>query len=259
VPLVLIATLAVHANARAKELFQEGSELYALGDYEAAVKLFEESYELSQQPLLLYNLSRTYENLGQFAKAAKLLRDYLPHADPTERKTLQIRARALEQRAEGVRQQEARRELEEKSRQLDVARELAEAERIKLRTQSEPAVVETAPPVPTPAAVAPRMVEARSAWPGVVLLAVGALGLSGAAWAGVLARRADADTGCDPVCTAADEPLLARRDRYARTATISVVVGGASFAAGLLYLLWPSAPVEAALTPSGHLLLRASF
>ena len=68
---VLVASFAtpvppVHAQAnsdevRAKELYRNGERLYEEGLYEDAVVAWERAYELSERPLLLYNIANALE------------------------------------------------------------------------------------------------------------------------------------------------------------------------------------------------------
>jgi tetratricopeptide (TPR) repeat protein len=53
--------------------FQAGSEHYARGQYDDAIKEFQEAYRLSKAAALLYNISQAYERAGDFTRA----RDYL--------------------------------------------------------------------------------------------------------------------------------------------------------------------------------------
>lgn len=47
----------------AEQLYEAGRKAYRLGRYDQAVKKFERSYELSDQPLLLYNIALSYKRL----------------------------------------------------------------------------------------------------------------------------------------------------------------------------------------------------
>lgn len=56
------------ALAEAKRLYDEGRKAYRLTDYQTAVEKWERAYELSERPLLLYNLSLGYEQLFLLSK-----------------------------------------------------------------------------------------------------------------------------------------------------------------------------------------------
>jgi tetratricopeptide (TPR) repeat protein len=82
--LVLLAALVLgpHPLVRAAEpetesaeqLYEDGRKAYRLGRYDEAVKKFERSYELSDQPLLLYNIALSYKRLYGISKEVSDLR-----------------------------------------------------------------------------------------------------------------------------------------------------------------------------------------
>jgi tetratricopeptide (TPR) repeat protein len=61
---------------RAEELYRNGERLYTEGSYESAILAFQESYELSKEPQLLYNIGNAYERLGDFANSRRYLDQY---------------------------------------------------------------------------------------------------------------------------------------------------------------------------------------
>ena len=63
-------------TARAKELFDNGALLYDEGNYQAAILAFQESYNLSKAPVLLYNIANGYERLGDLKAARDTLNTY---------------------------------------------------------------------------------------------------------------------------------------------------------------------------------------
>jgi tetratricopeptide (TPR) repeat protein len=58
----------------AEQLYEAGRKAYRLGRYDEAVKKFERSYELSDQPLLLYNIALSYKRLYGISKDVADLR-----------------------------------------------------------------------------------------------------------------------------------------------------------------------------------------
>jgi tetratricopeptide (TPR) repeat protein len=58
----------------AEQLYEDGRRAYRLGRYDEAVKKFERSYELSDQPLLLYNIALSYKRLYGISKEVSDLR-----------------------------------------------------------------------------------------------------------------------------------------------------------------------------------------
>lgn len=95
------------ADARARELFHLGDDLYAQGRYEEALAAFEEAYELSERPLLLFNIANAQERSGRWEEAIASLRAYLPHAEEAERSRIESRIESLERRVARLRQEEA--------------------------------------------------------------------------------------------------------------------------------------------------------
>jgi hypothetical protein len=77
--------------AEAKTEYRAGSDAYALGNYEEAVGHFERSYELSQQPELLFNLGQSYtrwydisNNVDHLKKARRLYENYVLNVGATQ-------------------------------------------------------------------------------------------------------------------------------------------------------------------------------
>lgn len=78
----------VIAEARAE--YKSGSDAYALGNYEVAVKHFERAYELSQEPALLFNLGQSYtrwydisNDVEHLKKARRLYENYVLNVGST--------------------------------------------------------------------------------------------------------------------------------------------------------------------------------
>jgi len=64
----------VEPTESAEQLYEDGRKAYRLGRYEEAVKKFERSFELSDQPLLLYNIALAYKRLYSISKDVADLR-----------------------------------------------------------------------------------------------------------------------------------------------------------------------------------------
>jgi tetratricopeptide (TPR) repeat protein len=62
---------------RALELFRASDEHYQRGEFERAVELLRESYDTYPEPIVLYNLARALEGLGDFAGAVAEYERYL--------------------------------------------------------------------------------------------------------------------------------------------------------------------------------------
>lgn len=90
-------------DVRARELYQLGDDLYSHGRYEEALAAFEEAYELSERPLLLFNMANAQERSGHWEDAIVSLEAYLPHAEADEQARIQDRLESLRQRADRLR------------------------------------------------------------------------------------------------------------------------------------------------------------
>jgi hypothetical protein len=83
---------------KAKAAFTEGKALHDQGKLPEAVEKFKESYRLSQNPLLLYNIGFTLDEAGQKDNALLYYRKFLSDAPPTaaQRKQVDERVKQLE-------------------------------------------------------------------------------------------------------------------------------------------------------------------
>jgi tetratricopeptide (TPR) repeat protein len=84
--------------AEAKKFFDAGAAAYATGNYEAAIKAWEESYALSQKPLIFESIANAWERLGDPRKARDNLARWREAAPPEERDLLDARLRNLDAR-----------------------------------------------------------------------------------------------------------------------------------------------------------------
>lgn len=133
---LLLVLGTAQANDRARELFQNGRDLYDQGRYEAAITAWSEAYELDARPVLLFNLANAYERAGKIEEAYEALLGYRPYAPTEEGELLDARIRAMEARVDEIRDErrklederrEAERKLEEERRKAELARQEAEA------------------------------------------------------------------------------------------------------------------------------------
>jgi tetratricopeptide (TPR) repeat protein len=81
----------------ARALFEAGAEAYNAARYDAALRYFEQSYELSRRPGLLYNIGASADRLQQSARALEAYRAYLEALpDANNRAAVQRRIAFLE-------------------------------------------------------------------------------------------------------------------------------------------------------------------
>ncbi|MBX3128531.1 MAG: tetratricopeptide repeat protein [Polyangiaceae bacterium] len=106
---------AAEPQAEALKLFEESADRYREGKFDDAAALLERAYALHPEPVLLYNLGRAYEGLGESEKAIDAYKRYLEGTpDAKDRGALERRIETLERQvAERQRLAEERRRLEE--------------------------------------------------------------------------------------------------------------------------------------------------
>ena len=96
---------APNANARALDLFEKSEAAYDSGRFADAIALLKQSWELKKEPVLLYNLGRAYEGLGDLGAAAQSYEAFLqaqPKAQDRgalERRIATLRRQLAEQEA----------------------------------------------------------------------------------------------------------------------------------------------------------------
>lgn len=201
---------------RAQKLFQVGDDHYAAGRYEEAVAHFQQAYDLSPQPALLFNMANAYERMGEYEKAADHLRRYLesPKAEDVASVRERIRRLELSARASGT-----------------------------VSAESGPGAG-ASPGSGSAAGVSARANAARAGRSRLLsysLLAAGAAGIGGGVVFGLLSNQAGDDaadlcTG-DGLCTRNARPELDRQKRFALLSDVSIGAGVICAGAGALLLL----------------------
>jgi tetratricopeptide (TPR) repeat protein len=107
----------------ARLTFQAAREAFGNGDYELALERFEQAYNLSPRPVLLYNIGVTLDRLRRDEDAVARFTEYLERVpDAPDRAEVEARIRVLQRAIDERRAAEAAREEEER-----IARERREA------------------------------------------------------------------------------------------------------------------------------------
>jgi hypothetical protein len=75
-----LAARAADDTQRAKELFQEGTTLFNLGEFDKAIEAWQEGYKAKPDPGFLYNIGQAYRLKGDPTKAIFFYRGYLRNA-----------------------------------------------------------------------------------------------------------------------------------------------------------------------------------
>lgn len=194
-------------KAQALELFEDSSQRYREGKFDEAAALLEKAYALHQEPVLLYNLGRAYDGLGEYEKAIAAYEKYL-----TESPDAKDRG-ALERRIATMRSElKQRQELE------------AEKERLEAEKKRPP------PPKEKPKAEPP----SASPWPWVVA-GVGVAAMGAGAVFGLQAKGKRGDAEEEPVQRKAAETFR-DAEGLASTANVFLIAGAVVTAGGVTWI-----------------------
>lgn len=86
--------VAETAKERAAAIYQEGVAAFRAGDFPKALELFDKAYKLDPSPILIYNLARTHEEMGNAAQAVEHFELYLAREpDSPDRADIETRIR----------------------------------------------------------------------------------------------------------------------------------------------------------------------
>lgn len=103
---------------RARALFVQGSEHYEAGRLQEALQAFLESWRTVRNPMLAYNVARTYERLGDAENGIRFYGYYLRHAAPDASERADVEERIANLRQMRQRQQNQLRSLPPSQDQL---------------------------------------------------------------------------------------------------------------------------------------------
>lgn len=78
------AASAPASSADAKEAFRRGEAAYSAGNYEVAIREWNNAYKTDPRPRIQFNLSQAYERLGQLEDAILALETFLNSGDPDD-------------------------------------------------------------------------------------------------------------------------------------------------------------------------------
>lgn len=235
------ASHAADPKARAAELYRASAESYRKGDFATTVDLLREAYSLDPQPVLLYNLARAYEGLGDTNGAIDTYKKYLD-ADPNakDRGAIEQRISTLERERDERIALQKQNEANRKRAEEEAARAAAAAKQKK----------EAPPP------------HHRSALPYIVG-GIGIGGLATGAVFGLMATSQHASAQDQPVQQVAENEQN-RAKTYATASTISFIAGGALLAIGTTWWILDggsdksTAQARLGISPSG-VMLQGTF
>lgn len=230
--LIASPVLAVEPSAQhqAAQAYAAGAAAFKAKQYAVALASFERAFKLDPVPILLYNIARCHEEMGNAQEAVTGFRLYLTRAP-------QAADRA------------------------DVERRIRVMEAILKRQAVAAAPPSAAPPSAASASVAPTSVAepAESGWQlpwGIGLASAGGLGVAVGVVFGASARsNEDAHRAANDDATKSARWADAESD--ASIATASTIIGGVLLAGGLGLILWdvlaetPAAGVDVTPLPGG--------
>lgn len=124
------AAVTNHEDEAARLLFNTAREAFAAGNYEVALQRFQQAYDLSHRPQLLYNIGTTLDRLRRDRDAVAAFERFLAESDPTSpnRTEVEARVRVLRQAIDEEDRQRAEAEAQARAHQEELARAQAEAE-----------------------------------------------------------------------------------------------------------------------------------
>lgn len=231
---VLVAGTTARADdlAKARTFFQSGVEAYDAGDYEAALRDFQQSHAMSHNAALYFNMAACEEHLNHSQAAALLLRQYLlEKPDAEDRAQVLTRIQALEQRDAAMKAPEPPREI------------------------ARPAPAPPPAPTPSPQEPPPRRVISWALLGVTGAIAVAAIGTG--AWA--LVDHGDLESGCGKSAAGCSQGAIdgMRSAQYATDALIGLGAA-AAVATVVLFVVEPRLHrshtrerASIALTPAG--------
>lgn len=229
----------------ARAHFQLGRTLYDGGRFEDAAREFQQAYDLSRRPQLLYNLFLALRDAAQVEPAIDALRRYLelvPNAQDGESLRARLasmeRAQAEQRERERAAQAEAdraRREAEERAQREAAARAEAEA-----RANASVAQTPTETPSTSPESPAEQATESgTNIGPWIVVGTGGALIATGIVTAVLTAgKMSDIEAACPNDLCPPEYDLSGNRASgrvLAATTDVLLITGAAAVGGGLLW------------------------
>lgn len=195
-------------EALARQVFEAGRAYFGRAEYERAAESFQEAYRLSGRAVLLVNVARAFEALGRDAEAIELL------------------VRAIEEDEE--------------------VRPVAEPRLTRLRAQVESdEEADAAAPPEQPGVEGARVAEVDEGlgalfWIGVVTAGVGAALLAVSIGTGIASNdiHGELEQSCpERICSPDRQDEIDRGHSLAVASTVTLALGGATAAAGLVLIL----------------------
>lgn len=116
-------------QARADVLFEKGQGLYQAGQFQAAIPLFQEAFDLVHDPVYLFNIGQSYRKILDCEKASDFYAKYLAAATDADAKQRDKVAGWVRELQPCVDQRQKDREAVERAEEQERARQAAELQR----------------------------------------------------------------------------------------------------------------------------------
>ncbi len=234
---------AESAEQRAMALFDKSDTAYREGRFQEAIDLLNEAYALDPKPVLLYNLARAYEGLGDIPKAIEGYRRYLDNDPKAPDRG------ALEQRIATLERQQREREALEKERDAAASK------------KEEPSPAR--PPPAAPPVAGDNDAPSPLPW---VIAGVGVAGVGVGIGLGLVAKGRHDDALAEPEGKKSVE-IQDGAETVALGASIALIAGGVLAAAGTVWGIVdiagsgssPSSPRVSGAIGLGSVALRGRF
>jgi len=218
-------------KTEALKLFEQSAGLYREGKFAEAADLLERAYGMHKEPVLLYNLARAYDGLGENQKAVDAYKRYLEQVpDAKDRGAIERRVDTLE-------------------KQLEREKALKDEQDRKAQQGATP----TGPQQPTTDSGAKG---GPGIWPWVVT-GVGAATVGAGLFVGLQARSKRNDAQDNPVSRDAQNDFESAQS-MASTANVLLIAGTVIAAGGVTWALLGQKKNEPATASSLHLTFTPS-
>jgi tetratricopeptide (TPR) repeat protein len=218
-------------KAEAIQLFEQSADLYRQGKFGEAADLLERAYAMHPEPVLLYNLGRAYDGMGENEKAVDAYKRYLDQVPEAKDKG------ALSRRIETL------------EKQIERDKQLAEDEkRRQQQLDQDKDKGSTAPPPPRTAGP--------GFWPWVVT-GVGAATIGAGLFVGIQAKSKRSDAQDNPVSRDAQNDYDSAKS-MASTANVLLIAGTIITAGGVTWALLTRKKGEAPAASALHLTVTPS-
>jgi len=215
-------TVTQRDRTKAQDLFKRSADAYRKGDFKEAIDLLTQAYALDPQPVMIYNLARAHEGLGNTDAAIDNYEKFLTQEPKTPDRG------AIEQRLTTLRRQR-----DERNAQKTAPAPTSPPASSGTTTQSSASASAAPPPPPPPQPEPPPRAPSNMPY---ILGGAGLVGLGVGTVFGIVASSHESDAKSEPV----QQKAIDDRDSGKTAATlanVSFVIGGVLVVAGVTWFV----------------------